>query len=180
MNCSIENCSNQITSTTAKRSGLCFRHRRNRNSEKARGGRKRTYNEAGVLVSPCSYAAAHRRVHRLRGKARDYLCAHGDQIHLAAEWAYNNVSPLEQTGVSAEGYPVRWSPDPADYLPLCKDHHYAYDRIERPAVHKYISTGMTYNGESVIINPNTMTVAIADGSIPPTDAPAWIRDAFCF
>lgn len=85
-------------------------------------GRRRLYS------TPCSYEAAHRRIRRARGAASEWRCIRcGAQ---AEQWSYREGSPREIAGArvvrrhgGAIVSNVRWSPDPADYDPLCAADH---------------------------------------------------------
>jgi len=78
------------------------------------------------------YRGAHKRVKSEHGPATDWPCAMecGSQ---AAEWAYCHDSPSELTqpwktpiGTAIE---ISYSPDPYDYVPLCKSCHRQFDRL---------------------------------------------------
>jgi hypothetical protein len=84
-------------------------------------GRKRD-----LTLAPCTYAEAHKRTRRRRGPASGYTCRCGKP---AEQWAYRGGSELEQCGdriVYGRNRRVvyaQWSPDPADYDPLCTRCH---------------------------------------------------------
>lgn len=83
-----------------------------------------------------TYNGAHSRVRRARNNASMYPCADncGQQ---AEEWSYRHGSPHEMTervtNRHGNEYVYAYSPDPADYDPLCKPCHTRYDS-ERIAV----------------------------------------------
>lgn len=78
--------------------------------------------EREPTVQPCTYLAAHKRVHHRRGRAAEHTCPCGQP---AEQWSYRGDSPREQegwhtiTGRKRRDVWVRWSPDPADYDALC-------------------------------------------------------------
>lgn len=77
-----------------------------------------------VLVT---YEQAHHNLRHVRGPASTQSCLNcGDQ---AVHWAYRNTSPVELEG-TLRGRPgkVRYSPEPADYDPLCVMCHRIRDR----------------------------------------------------
>ncbi len=68
------------------------------------------------------YYAAHKRVSRRNGPAREKECVtcHGP----ALDWAYMGGAAVEL--VNEKGWP--YSPDPADYAAMCRSCHYAHDQ----------------------------------------------------
>lgn len=109
---------------------------------------------------PISYAAAHRRIRDERGRAADFIC--GECGERAAEWAYMGFSPDEQLGMAGDPETLRiWSPNPADYAPLCRECHWAFDEL-----------GIVWEGSS----PASPLRRPAAPSTPlPAGAPAWVR-----
>lgn len=72
-----------------------------------------------------TYNSAHYRVKRLKGSASRHPCAHcGDD---AFDWAMSHTAAVTYLG-NTNGYPVRYSGDPEDYIPLCRPCHGRYDR----------------------------------------------------
>lgn len=82
--------------------------------------------------SRIAYATARKRVAALRGRAREHSCLIcGGQ---ATSWAYRGGSPLElwewrEDSLVKKGW-LRYSPDPADYDPLCRSCHARKDVLE--------------------------------------------------
>lgn len=83
---------------------------------------------AALYRKPCTYAAAHTRVRTARGSARDWFCVRCGKP--ADQWAYVGDSPREiraERSYTVRGRPktatLSWSPDPADYVPLCRTDH---------------------------------------------------------
>lgn len=82
------------------------------------------------------YATAHRRITSKRGPAREHPCIScGGEAH---SWAYRGGSSKELTETvganhlfKAEGALLRYSPDPADYDPMCWACHVKKDLAER-------------------------------------------------
>jgi hypothetical protein len=82
------------------------------------------------------YSTAHRRVAAQRGAAREHPCVTCDGE--AHSWAYRGGSPkelVEEVGpghrFKPEGALLRYSPDPADYDPMCWSCHARKDIAER-------------------------------------------------
>ena len=77
------------------------------------------------------YSTAHRRIAAQRGPAREHPCSNcGGEAH---SWAYRGGSEkelVEDRGPSAHVQIVRYSPDPADYDPMCWGCHGRKDRAE--------------------------------------------------
>ena len=67
----------------------------------------------------CGYTAAHDRVRRALGSARNYTCECGDN---AAHWAYDHADPCEKRGPEGP-----YSPDLAHYRPMCVPCHKRMD-----------------------------------------------------
>lgn len=83
-------------------------------------------------TGPISYSTAHRRVSSHRGPARDHQCSNGCG-RPADSWAYRGGSPLEQVEERPTNHikkVVRFSPDPADYDPMCWSCHARKDAAE--------------------------------------------------
>jgi hypothetical protein len=76
-----------------------------------------------------AYSASHDRVRAARGPASRWRCiACGDR---AEQWAYRSGSPREIAGTVRDGGKTKhmaWSPDPADYDPMCQPCHGRQDR----------------------------------------------------
>ncbi len=74
-------------------------------------------------VSPIlvGYDAAHKRVKRLRGSARDYVCVGCGDVP-ATDWAYNHEDENELAGGDGP-----YSLIPANYDPMCKSCHKVFD-----------------------------------------------------
>ncbi|GAA4053524.1 hypothetical protein GCM10022233_26010 [Streptomyces shaanxiensis] len=64
------------------------------------------------------YRDAHLRIEKERGKAADHTCYCGAP---AASWSLLPMVPHLKDG------PFAYSPDPADYTPMCKPHHSLWD-----------------------------------------------------
>ena len=82
-----------------------------------------------------AYSTAHKRVASRRGRARDHACLVCEQP--AASWAYRGNSPRElrewrDVSPVKSGW-LRYSPDPADYDPLCWRCHARKDILEARA-----------------------------------------------
>lgn len=80
------------------------------------------------------YSTAHRRVTSQRGAAREHPCSGcGGE---AQSWAYRGGSSKELVEDRGPGAKVkrivRYSPDPADYDPMCWSCHVRKDLAERP------------------------------------------------
>jgi hypothetical protein len=74
-----------------------------------------------------TYSAAHARVYRQRGPAKNYPCARCGRFHDRMEWAYNGEDPNELYGKTGNVWP--YSTDPAFYVPLCGDQcHIIFDQ----------------------------------------------------
>jgi hypothetical protein len=85
---------------------------------------------------PITYANAHWRVQKVRGKAAEHACARCAVP--AQEWSYTEGDTWEQTGVVIErrhvrgelverSYFTRWSPNPYAYEALCIPCHLRKD-----------------------------------------------------
>lgn len=71
-----------------------------------------------------SYAGAHRRVYRTRGKASGHTCKHcGDR---AAHWAYDHADESPLMGMAQFGL-AEYSGNPKHYMPLCVPCHKNFD-----------------------------------------------------
>jgi hypothetical protein len=118
--CEVEGC----TKNARPRSLLCDGHQKRRNATGSVGSP-----ETLVHNGPDSgYHAAHKRLMRVRGKAKLYVCSQcGDRQ--AKDWAYLHGSPGgKPAGVTASGTPHGpYSLDPDHYAPMCKPCHKAYD-----------------------------------------------------
>lgn len=77
-----------------------------------------------------SYHAAHFRIYKARGKAREYTCICGAP---AEEWAYDYKDPNERTGPVGGGYVGVYSVDADHYDPMCRSCHRFRDWAHRKA-----------------------------------------------
>jgi len=77
--------------------------------------------------SDAGYEAAHKRVLRERGKAREHSCSRCGVV--AVDWAYIHGSPGERPpGIQRNGRQHGpYSLDPSHYEPMCKRCHRRYD-----------------------------------------------------
>lgn len=80
----------------------------------------RTYSIPGLSTGFVKYNAAHERVKRLWGPARQYPCVQCGKP--ADHWAYDNTDPTELMGRA------RYSLFPEFYMPMCASHHQLMDR----------------------------------------------------
>lgn len=75
------------------------------------------------------YDAAHARVYRARGRARQHACQCGAQ---AAQWAYDHTdpAPLVETlrNMIGEFAEMTYSADPSRYVALCRSCHVKLDK----------------------------------------------------
>lgn len=94
--------------------GICWKHY----------AQIRRYGEVRE-VGPINYKAAHMRIRKERGRARDHQCV--DCGGTAAQWSYNGGSEDELSGDS-NGFPVVFSPNPSDYSPRCRQCHVNFDQ----------------------------------------------------
>lgn len=112
---------------------------------------------------PISYRAAHARVRAERGPASAFSCEECGER--AAEWSYCGWSIDEQIGEPFPGAErdAPWSPNPAEYDPLCSRCHW-----ERDELALWMGLGPT---------PEPKPVALPTANLAelPTDAPAWLR-----
>ena len=81
------------------------------------------------------YEAAHRRLRRAKGSARQYACTHCAERQ-ALQWAFIHGSPGEKpAGVQRNGRPHGpYSLNPDEYMPLCASCHKLYDNAHRRRV----------------------------------------------
>ena len=77
------------------------------------------------LSEDIGYNAAHGRVHRLHGPARDHLCV--DCSQPAAHWSYNHDDPDERYASGLSDGPIPYSIDPQHYSPRCVSCHKTFD-----------------------------------------------------
>lgn len=80
-------------------------------------------------VPSTTYGTSHDRVRVARGAASSWRCIHCGAP--AQEWAYRAGSPREISAIVVRGGKrkhLSWSPDPADYDPMCKPCHGDRDR----------------------------------------------------
>ncbi|GAA4053526.1 hypothetical protein [Agromyces indicus] len=115
---------------------------------------------------PVSYKTAHARVRAERGLASNYSCVECGEP--AAEWAYDGFSPDEQidyvtftTDAGIDRRLMLWSPNPADYSPLCWLDHVRRDE-----------SGLAF-GVGPAPSPKPRTLPPAPPL--PADAPDWVR-----
>jgi len=105
----------------AHRQGVANRGRVFTPEQRARLGRKRQ-NDVG-------YLAAHTRLYRARGKAKDYTCECGKQ---AAHWAFLwRETPQERWILSNKNNRCIYSLYESDYAPMCGVCASWYDKDER-------------------------------------------------
>ena len=71
------------------------------------------------------YEAAHKRVHKTRGLASDYLCI--DCSSAAKDWSYDHSDPDEKRQLNSYGYTLPYSCNPEHYEPRCRACHNALD-----------------------------------------------------
>ena len=71
-----------------------------------------------------TYAAAHKRVVRKRGKASDHNCV--DCGERAAQWSYDHTDPNEMTQ-ERQGCLLPYSGDVERYAPRCASCHVTHD-----------------------------------------------------
>lgn len=110
--------------------------------------------------APISYKTAHARVRDERGPASALSCDEcGDR---ATEWSYGGFGLDEQVGTVA-GCPALWSPDPADYDPLCSRCHWERDE-----------SGVLWGDAPLDPEPLRRRPSAPRAPLPP-DAPAWVR-----
>jgi hypothetical protein len=141
--CTVEGCANDFLLIK----GLCQKHRArlmrygdvNANPKQTRGwckviGCGRRHEARGYCTrhywmwwrhgdpEPGGYAFAHYKVHKIRGLAAGYPCAHcGGQ---ARHWAYDHADSGERRDPRRGG---PYSLDPDHYLPLCASCHRRFD-----------------------------------------------------
>ncbi|WP_454232050.1 helix-turn-helix transcriptional regulator [Mycolicibacterium fortuitum] len=84
-------------------------------------------NESHRTPAP-DYRRAHKWVAKAKGRAALHTCVKCG--HEAHEWAYDNADPAELID-KATG--LRYSTDPAHYLPMCRKCHGAFDAECRKA-----------------------------------------------
>lgn len=74
------------------------------------------------------YEAAHKRVRRARGRARENICSQCGERQ-AKDWAYIHGSPGEKpAGIAPNGRPHGpYSLNPEHYTPMCNPCHTVYD-----------------------------------------------------
>ncbi|MEZ5411042.1 MAG: hypothetical protein R2761_23630 [Acidimicrobiales bacterium] len=117
MTCSIETCEKPA----AKR-GWCGMHYE----------RWRQHGDPTITLLPRdkpNYLSAHKRVHRRKGKAKDFACANNCG-RPASQWAYDHEDPNELTGpmkVRGQVVELAFSTDPEHYVPLCGTCHHRLD-----------------------------------------------------
>jgi hypothetical protein len=75
--------------------------------------------QSGENAGPhARYRRAHRAVVRAKGKAADHPCYCGQR---ADDWALLPLVPRLKDG------PYTYSPDPTDYIPMCRAHNVLWD-----------------------------------------------------
>lgn len=76
-----------------------------------------------------SYLAAHKQIHRRKGRASSQTCAHcGAQ---AKQWAYDHLDKDERLGtmhIRDQDFELRYSVNPDHYIALCVPCHLQFDR----------------------------------------------------
>lgn len=100
------------------------------------GGPRETNPTASILHRPKkpvpeqpSYAAAHQRLKKVRGRAADHQCVDCDEP--AKHWSYSNNAPDQIVGIH-QGYRVVYSLDPKQYAPRCARCHKRFDMEAAP------------------------------------------------
>jgi hypothetical protein len=73
-----------------------------------------------------TYAAAHTRLRKERGKASEHLCV--DCGKRAAEWSYIGSASDERVEVDRRGKRLPFSADPKYYAPRCHSCHVLFDK----------------------------------------------------
>ncbi len=71
-----------------------------------------------------TYSGAHMRVREVKGRAAENTCA--VCLYPAFHWSYDHADPDEIVGVRG-GREVRYSADPAHYMPMCASCHKVTD-----------------------------------------------------
>jgi hypothetical protein len=79
---------------------------------------------AGISIT---YATAHKRVHKARGRAKDHTCAECPKV--AAHWSYDHSDPNEARDHRGMAY----SADISRYRPLCISCHKKFDMRRFPS-----------------------------------------------
>ncbi|GGX12651.1 hypothetical protein GCM10010321_28940 [Streptomyces chartreusis] len=75
--------------------------------------------QSGQNAAPhARYRQAHRAVIQAKGKAAEHRCYCGEG---ASDWALLPLVPRLKDG------PYTYSPDPADYIPMCRSHNVYWD-----------------------------------------------------
>ena len=82
-----------------------------------------------MVMSDCTYTAAHRRCWREWGRAADHPCV--DCQTQAREWAYDGTDPTELCGEDEYGPGRVYSRFPEFYMPLCRQCHVTRDKVWR-------------------------------------------------
>jgi hypothetical protein len=77
------------------------------------------------------YMAAHKRVYRTRGPAKQHPCATGCG-RPADQWSYMHRPGSHEMAQYMEGAWLYFSPDPDDYDPLCRTCHIQHDQEASP------------------------------------------------
>lgn len=79
---------------------------------------------ANAWKADVTYAGAHRRLERYRGRAVGQACV--DCAGPAHQWAYDHADPDERTELVG-GYRVPFSVNPDHYRPMCRSCHKRFD-----------------------------------------------------
>lgn len=80
-------------------------------------------------ISPHSgYEAAHQRIKRWRGAAKELQCV--NCLEPASDWAYSGLCPNERVE-QVRAYLLAYSDDPEQYEPMCRQCHMRKD-VGRP------------------------------------------------
>lgn len=83
------------------------------------------------LTKPVTYQTAHQRVYRWRGAARIHACEHCGSG--ARDWAYTHdgehelITMVAGWSTKVKEKEIAYSPDPRDYIPLCRSCHVKFD-----------------------------------------------------
>jgi hypothetical protein len=120
MTCSIDGCEKKVHARA-----WCATH----HSRWYKYGSPLVVNQTGRRrLRVAGYIAAHGRVYKDLGKASGYDCLCGDA---ATQWAYDHQDPNELIGDNGRVKGLRYSLDPAHYLPMCKPCHIKFDADAR-------------------------------------------------
>lgn len=119
--CSVEACDRE-----ARVKGLCKKHYHFlwKYGDPLGKGRPAGDDHPHWVGDGVGYTNAHARTRRRRGNAQGHTCAHCGNP--AEQWAFQRDGARVVLTDSKTGFP--YSPDPADYIPLCLPCHWRFDR----------------------------------------------------